>query len=156
MGHSIPVMYMICDSEQMPPDPKQWTDANPVLDKAFKDPSTYSTHAATARNWWQIEAVKEARDRNGLHGLDFFDTELAVLSEPDVVKAAIDSMAVIIQQYQQEVEDIVEINSDNLPVDIDCDDDPEVGYLLFLSSMVTVMQKALGTTKSFLFVQPQP
>ena len=156
MSYCIPVMYAICEPEEVPHDAQQWSDANAVLEKALDDPATYHLHMATATNWWQIQAITDVRDREGLEGLEFCDREIALLSGANV-KTAIESMAVVLRAYQdQEGATPPEMYTEQVPVDIDCDDDPDGAFFYFLTSLITVLEEAMRTGKSFLYIQPQP
>lgn len=154
MGHRIPVFYAVCDPHDFPAEASSWKDAESFLSQAFGDRSAYGLYSATARNWWQIQAITDVRDREGLSGLGFCDREFIVLSGDDL-PLAIQSLARVITAHQ-EMENIAadDRTFPTFQYDIDCE--MNNGFDLFLRSLLHVLQKARNKGKSFVFIQPQP
>ncbi len=157
MVQYIPVVYAICESQDVPHRAESSRDADSFMEKAYNDPAAYHMHMATAARWWQIQGVTEMRDRDGISGLQFFDREIAILSDEEL-QPAIDGVTNILQAYLDDDEEAepVTIDAEQVTMDIDCDDNPPVGFVLFLTSMIKVLQEALRTEKSFIFIQLQP
>ena len=63
VGYSIPVIYLACDRSDLPATLNRWTDAESVIAAADADRAKYKMCMATARNWWQLLAITEIRDR---------------------------------------------------------------------------------------------
>lgn len=152
MGHSIPVMYLLCDPTEVPASLASWIDAQELLTKAHRDKDKYHLYSAIGRNWWQIQAVKEIRNRNKLDGLDFVDREVAIVSSA-VLPVAIDSIHKVIAELRLK-DQIGEMHSVGISRDIECD--IEGGFEEFLGSLLVVLNSARNTRRVVVFVQPQP
>lgn len=152
MGHSIPVIYLTCERREAPTDRTSWNSAREVVEKAFQDGLTYNLQRATGRNWWQLHAIAEIRDRDGLDGLRFIDEELAVI-EPERLPVTIESLQRVISARQE----LGQVQSPLRRADereIDCDSDG--GFERFLSSLLAVCESARASGRAVVFVQPQP
>lgn len=152
MGHSIPVFYLTCEKDESPASRHSWDDAQQILEKAFQDKERYHLYQATGRNWWQLEAITEIRNRDGLDGLEFLDHELGIIG-PEMLPTAIQSLQKVIsaRQAMGQIGPRSEALSEQ---DIDCDS--EGGLDSFLFSLLSVLEIAEAQNRCVVFVQPQP
>jgi hypothetical protein len=154
VGYSIPVIYLACDRSDLPATLNRWTDAERVITAADADRTKYKMRMATARNWWQLLAITEIRDRERLPGLDFCDAEITLLQGSDL-DIAISSLSRVVEaQIENGNCERVPTILDDSNSDIDCES-PN-GLASFLQSLISVIHFAKNRGKSFLFLQPNP
>jgi hypothetical protein len=113
-------------------------------------------HMATARNWWQLLAITEVRDRENLPGLAFCDGEIGTLADNNSCDSAMNSIDRVLAAHVQAGNITCEALR-SLPLsesDIDCER-PD-GLAAFLQSLKSVIRFARDHNKVFLFIQPQP
>jgi hypothetical protein len=154
MGYSIPVIYFVCDRSELPESLSKWTDAESAIGAADSNRAKYHMHMATARNWWQLLAITEIRERDQLQGLEFCDGEIKVIDTSDLdvsIRAVERVIAAQIELGNMEAHS--ESREEDLS-DIDCELPGGLGK--FLRSLLSVLQRAKREGKVFLFLQPQP
>ena len=154
MGHSIPVYFLVCEAFEIPSPLETWNDIGPLLMQAHENPALYRLHSATARNWWQILAITEIRDREDLPGLSFCDRDVSVLTQSELPET-ISSLRAVIRVREELGQMDGEEAAEVLPnVEIDCEI-PD-GLRQFLTALLNVLEAALAERKAFVFIQPQP